>query len=101
MTKNQPQRNITATRLGRWVIGAALVVTCLRVWVEPVALNATAAAQIPDSALQRKQLLEAVRHTNQLLADIKGHLKDGTLNVRLPSADNPADSEGTPRRSAP
>lgn len=101
MTRNQHQRNMTAARLGRWILGAALVVTCLRVWVAPVAFNASAAAQIPDSAKQRMQLLEAVQHTNRLLADIKAHLETGTLNVRLRSADNPSDSERVPRRFAP
>lgn len=101
MTKNQPLRNITAARFCRWILCAAVVVTCLRVWVEPVAFNASASAQIPDSAKQRKQLLEAVQHTNRLLTDIKVHLEAGTLNVRLRSADNPSDSEGVPRRFAP
>ncbi len=72
----------------RGVIGLFVVVTCLRVWVGPVAILEPARAQIPDSGRQRKQLLEEARRTNQLLTEIKQLLKDHTFNVRMERADN-------------
>lgn len=72
----------------RGFIGLFVVVTCLRVWVGPLAILEPARAQIPDSGRQRKQLLEEARRTNQLLTEIKQLLKDHTFNVRTERADN-------------
>ena len=82
-------------RDGRWLrmaIGLFVLLTCIRVWTDPAPLVKTARAQIPDSGMQRQLLLDSVRQTNRHLADIKQLLKDGTLNVRIRGADNPADT---------
>ncbi len=83
--------------LKRAFVGLVLV-TCLRVWTGPVALESTVRAQLPDSAAQRKQILDEARRTNQLLAEIKAVLEHGTLNVRNQSADN---SKGVPASKGP
>ncbi len=87
----------------RWIhrgLLAFVLLTCLRVWLGPVPMLQTAYGQIPDAGLQRKQILDEARLTNQLLSDIKHTLEAGTLHVRLEGADNPAD-RGAPRRSNP
>ncbi len=94
-------------RQGRfWNVALTVVVllTCLRVWIGPTSLIAPVRAQIPDSGMQRKQLLEEARQTNRLLTEIKQFLTTGTLNVRVEGADNqsrtpikPAGRRGTPK----
>ena len=82
----------------RSVIALALLITCIRVWVGPLTMVQPAQAQLPDSALQRKHLLEEARRTNQLLGQIKQLLEKHTFNVRIQGADNQADAPVRPRR---
>jgi len=77
------------------IVLAFVLLTCFRVWVGPMAFERTADARIPDSGLQRRQILDEARRTNELLAQIKQVLQVGTLNVRLQGADNQA---GKPAR---
>ena len=65
-----------------------VVLTCLRIWIGPFPLLERAEAQIPDAGLQRKQLMDEARRTNELLSDIKRILETQTLQVRLQGADN-------------
>ena len=65
-----------------------VILTCFRVWLGPFPLLERAEAQIPDAGLQRKQLVDEARHTNELLSDIKRILETQTLHVRLEGADN-------------
>ena len=78
----------------RVVIGVVLLVTCARVWLGPGVAPALAQAQLPNPAAQRNQIVDEVRRTNLLLADIKSLLEIGTLNVRIKGADNQADEAG-------
>ena len=82
----------------RTVIGLGVLLTTIRVWTGPVPLIEPASAQIPDSGLQRQQLLDETRRTNQLLKEIKKILDTGTLNVRFPGADNPSDAPEKTRK---
>lgn len=75
----------------RWfmrIIFMFVFVTCLRVWTGPVSILNEAQAQLPDSALQRKHILEETRKTNRLLTEIKQILRSETLHVRIQGADN-------------
>jgi hypothetical protein len=65
-----------------------VALTCLRIWLGPFPLLERAEAQIPDAGLQRKQILDEAKHTNELLSDIKRILESQTLHVRLEGADN-------------
>ena len=94
METNQPT---PLARTLRTAFAAFIVLTCIRVWTGPVALDAAAQAQIPDSGMQRKLQLDEAKHTNQLLSEIKQLLTTGTLNVRIQSADN---STGAPASTA-
>ncbi len=78
--------SITLDRYTR-VILTVLTVFCGVIAVElwerqPTALPA-AEAQVPDTALQRKQLIEEARHTNDLLERIATRLEKGTIKVRM------------------
>lgn len=69
----------------------AVLLTCLRVWIGPLGWEPQAMAQIPDPGQQRIKILEEVRRTNALLAEIKGILTSHTFNVKDVGADNQAD----------
>lgn len=72
----------------RWVVGTLALLTFLRVWIGPFSLIQTAQAQIPDSGLQRKILIEEIKRTNQLLSEIKQVITSYTLNMPQKGADN-------------
>lgn len=74
----------------RWVRAAVItvaVLTVMRVWLGPVDLVQPAFAQLPDSGLQRKHILEETRRTNELLERILNTLETRTFNVRIEDAD--------------
>ena len=75
-----------------------VLLTCIRVWTGPVAVEKTALAQIPDSGMQRKQQIDEAKKTNQLLSEIKLLLAEGVLNVRVQSADNSTGAASTVHR---
>jgi len=81
---SEPRRNRFVNRL----VTLLVALTCLRIWLGPFPLLERAEAQIPDAGLQRKQILEEAKHTNELLSDIKRILESQTLHVRLEGADN-------------
>jgi len=83
----------------RLLVGFVLL-TCLRVWSGSTPILETAYGQIPDAGMQRKQLLDEARTTNQLLSDIKQVLASGTLHVRVDGADNQG-APVAPRGSKP
>lgn len=93
-TRYQSQKR----RLLHGGISLFVLLTCIRVWVGPEAILEQAQAQIPDSGMQRKQLLEETRRTNQLLLEIKQLLETHTFNVRMQGADNQADKPASSRR---
>lgn len=93
-TRYQSQKR----RLLHGGISLFALLTCIRVWVGPQAILEQAQAQIPDSGMQRKLLLEETRKTNQLLLEIKQLLKTHTFNVRIQGADNQADKAARSRR---
>ncbi|NOT00124.1 MAG: hypothetical protein HOP29_05810 [Phycisphaerales bacterium] len=82
-----------ATKLstGRIAVAVFIAATVWKVWLPTPSLPA-AQAQIPDSGLQRQQILDEVRKTNQLLADVREFAKGHTFKVRI---------EGTDNKSAP
>ncbi len=82
---SQPPRR---HRLTDRLVSLFVILTCLRIWLGPFPLLERAEAQIPDAGLQRKQQLDEVRRTNELLSDIKRILETQTLHVRLEGADN-------------
>lgn len=85
----------------RWLVRimyVAVMMTCLHVWFGPVHLLNEVQAQLPDSALQRKHILEETRQINRLLTEIKQILKTGTLHVRIQGADNKSDTHPVPSR---
>lgn len=69
-----------------------VVFTCMRVWVGDLISLPTATAQVPDSGLQRKQLLDEAQRSNQLLSEIADILKNRALKVTPVAADEKSGS---------
>jgi len=67
----------------RWLAAAFVLASCVRAWIGPELTIPRAAAQIPDSGLQRNILIEEARRTNQLLTELKDLLRKETINVRI------------------
>ncbi len=65
-----------------------VILTCLRVWMGSNTTISSAQAQIPDSGMQRKLLLEEVKRSTEILQDIRRILSTQTLKVRIEGADN-------------
>jgi len=85
----------TGGRSARWyrtLLILFLVATCWKVWVGEPQVLPIASAQIPDSGMQRKVLINEVRITNQLLTQLNATLKSHTFKVRI---------EGTDKQAAP
>ena len=74
----------------RWslsAIAALLVVIAIELSVLIGPLAPRAHAQIPDSGLQRRQLLEAQNDTNAKLDRILQHLRTQTIKVKVVGTD--------------
>ncbi len=73
-----------------WMILIGL--TMWKVWIGPIPQAGVAHAQIPDSAAQRRLLIDELRRTNQLLTQIDETIRNHTIKVRIIEADKtPAD----------
>jgi hypothetical protein len=73
----------TGRRVLRVAAGAALALTCLRVWSGSASWEARAQAQIPDAGTQRAELVMEVRRTNQLLEEVLALLRTKTIKVEV------------------
>ena len=81
---------------GVWI--AAVLLTCVRVWVAPGPILPQAQAQIPDPAVQRNLALQETRRTNQLLEKLIKTLETRTLKVCIEDADKSSGKSALPRR---
>jgi len=81
---DRPPRRVNCLQIVVLFLAVAGIMALARAESAP-----SAAAQIPDSGLQRKELLDEVRRTNELLARILERLEKGPLLVK-PAPDKPA-----------
>ncbi|MCP4591186.1 MAG: hypothetical protein GY842_10600 [bacterium] len=95
-TNSTPRR-----RPVRWLIAAVLTATCLRVWLAPGGALPVAEAQIPDSGLQRRQMVDEIQQTNRLLEQIQHTLQTQTIKVRVEGTDKTSDGALVPRLRKP
>lgn len=99
----QLEHDLSARPSSRWIHRAVVgfvLLTCLRVWTGPLPMLESAYGQIPDAGMQRKQLLDEAKKSNELLTDIRQALTQGTLHVRVEGADNQG-APAAPRGSKP
>ena len=85
-----PNSTITLDRYTRGVLTALaglLTVLIVELWVGMPGSAPTAQAQIPDTGLQRQNLVQETQKTNELLQKIYDQLKTGTIKVKTETAD--------------
>ena len=95
------KRESPRRRIVRMVIAGVLAATCVRVWFGPEVVLPRALAQIPDSGMQRKQLIDEVKHTHRLLEQIHHTLKTQTIKVRMEGTDKTKTKAAVPRPTKP
>lgn len=81
---------ITLDRYSRGVLTALAVllsVVAVELWVAMPGAPPAAQAQIPDTGLQRQNLVQETQKTNELLQKIYDQLKSGTVKVKMETAD--------------
>jgi hypothetical protein len=69
------------TRRVLCLIAAILALIAMELWVAMPGQGPQARAQIPDSGLQRHQLIDDVRKTNELLERVLKHLETQRIKV--------------------
>lgn len=63
-----------------------LGVIAIQMWSGGPSILPEAQAQIPDTGMQRKQLIDEARRTNELLSDILTQLREKPIKVRVVTA---------------
>lgn len=79
-----------ATRRLLSVIAVLLAVLIVELWALRPETAPAAHAQIPDTGLQRQQIVEEQRRTNELLSAMLEHLRTQAVKVRVESSEKPA-----------
>lgn len=74
----------------RIIVILFLAATCWKVWIGDPHLLPIASAQIPDSGMQRKVLIDEIRKTNQLITQLAATMKTHTFKVRIEGTDKQA-----------
>lgn len=74
------------------VIALLLAVLIVELWALRPDTAPAAHAQIPDTGLQRQQIVDEQRQTNELLSAMLEHLRTRTIKVRVEPSEKPADS---------
>jgi hypothetical protein len=69
---------------------ALLVVIAAELWMLMPGPSPTAFAQIPDTALQRQNIVAECQRTNELLKSILGHLQSKSIKVVVQGAEKSA-----------
>lgn len=97
-----PEQVTTTMTLDRFTRGilcaltVLLTIIAIELWVGRPDSVMTAQAQIPDTALQRREIVEETRRTNALLEQILEHLKTKPVQVTI-KADERKPSGGPAR----
>jgi len=82
----QVTTTMTPDRFTRGILCALtvlLTIIAIELWVGRPDSVMTAQAQIPDTALQRREIVEETRRTNALLEQILEHLKTKPVQVTI------------------
>jgi hypothetical protein len=88
------RREFTLDRFTRGVLIALialLTVIAIELWAGRPDMVPAAQAQVPDSGLQRYQILDEARRTNQLLEQILEHLRTKAVKVSIADTDKAKD----------
>ncbi len=81
---DQPTRRLLTA------IAVLLAVLIVELWALRPDSTTPAHAQIPDTGLQRQQIVDEQRRTNDLLSATLEHLRTKSVKVRVESSEKPA-----------
>ncbi|MBN2560687.1 MAG: hypothetical protein JXQ75_07145 [Phycisphaerae bacterium] len=98
------RREFTLDRLTRsvlLVITVLLTVIAIELWAGRPSMLPTAQAQVPDSGLQRNQMIDEAHRTNRLLEEILQHLRAKAIKVEIMDTDKADGSRGRGGKSPP
>lgn len=84
---NEMPRTDRVTRMFQAAVLALLAMSTAALWDGRAAILPHAVAQIPDTALQRQQIVDQLKVTNELLNRIANHLETKTIKVRTVDTD--------------
>ncbi len=87
------------TRRVLCVIAVLLAVVAVELWQASPSMLPRAEAQLPDSALQRNNIMREARKTNALLSDILEHLRSKPIKVAVDGTDG-GDGKAQGRKGA-
>ncbi|HPF39451.1 MAG TPA: hypothetical protein P5081_12470 [Phycisphaerae bacterium] len=79
------------------IIAVLLSIVVVELAYERAPALPAAQAQIPDTAKQRKEIVEESRETNRLLSAILGHLQTKTVKVEIKTTDTRKEGREGPR----
>ncbi len=89
------RHEFTLDRFTRGVLIALtvlLTIIAIELWAARPSTIPAAQAQVPDSGLQRYQMIDEARRTNQLLEQILEHLRAKAVKVTITDTDKVKDS---------
>jgi hypothetical protein len=88
------RQEFTLDRFTRGVLvtlTALLTIIAIELWAMQPDVVSPAQAQVPDSGLQRYQMIDEARRTNQLLEQILEHLRTKPVKVNITDTDKAKD----------
>lgn len=83
------------------VIVVLLLVIIFKLSAVTGPLQPRAVAQLPDSAMQRIQLLDGQREIHKTLEALLQHLRTQVIKVKVVGTDKDSEATSQPKRSAP
>lgn len=99
---NESPTTIQLDRFTRMILTALtllLAIIAVELWAFAPDTTHRASAQIPDTGMQRKLIVDETKRTNELLEQILDHLETKPIRVHL-IADEKSDTEGQRRSGA-
>lgn len=99
---NETTTTIQLDRFTRMILTALtllLAIIAVELWAFAPDTTPRASAQIPDTGMQRKLIVDESKRTNELLERILDHLETKPIRVHL-IADEKSDAEGQRRSGA-
>ncbi|MBK8270844.1 MAG: hypothetical protein IPK83_22060 [Planctomycetes bacterium] len=94
---NEQRKSDRTTRIFQAAVVVLLGLIAAALWDNRPSLLPQAVAQIPDTAMQRKQLVDEQKATNELLARILRHLETKPIKVQTVGTDETKGDSAAPK----
>lgn len=94
---NNMNRTDRTTRIFQAAVVTLLALIASALWDSRPSMLPQAVAQIPDTAMQRKQMVDEQKATNELLARILRHLETKPIKVQTVGTDENKGESAAPK----